>query len=145
MKYDMIELVKTTLPEIDLKLSNQIIECITDITNITPEERKTLMFIMDTYYCSYEAIENLRKYIKKSYYIEIGGEKFDRSLLLLAENLIKGKGDGRISELDMKKLFESACDGGRITKIEKNTLYHIFYNFNCTDKAKKYLDLNISD
>ena len=30
---NMISLVKKTLPEIDLKLSNQIIECINDVTS----------------------------------------------------------------------------------------------------------------
>ena len=32
---NMISLIKKTLPEIDLKLSNKIIECIEDVTNIT--------------------------------------------------------------------------------------------------------------
>ena len=36
---NMISLVKKTLPEIDLKLSNQIIECINDVTNITDNEK----------------------------------------------------------------------------------------------------------
>ena len=140
MQNNMIELIKRTLPEIDLKLSNQIIECISDVTNITLSDRATIMHILVTYHCNYDAIENLRKYVSTSYYKQIGGEKYDRSLLLLAENLVKGQGDGRISEDDMKKLFESACDGNGITNYEKNTLYHIYYNFKCTEKAKSYLD-----
>ena len=63
--------------------------------------------------------------------------------MLLAESLIKGKGDGRISEDDMKRLFISASDGNKITECEKNTLYYIYDIFNCTIKAKIFLDKNI--
>ena len=101
---NMISLIKKTLPEIDLKLSNKIIECIEDVTNITIIEKNSIEYILNTYICNYEAIENLRKYIKTSYYQVIEGERYDRSLLLLADNLVKGQGDGRISEEDMKKL-----------------------------------------
>ena len=119
---NMISLVKKTIPEIDLKLSNKIIECIADVTNITNNEKNTIQHILNTYYCSYEAIDNLRKYIKTSYYKTIEGEQYDRSLLLLADNLIKGKGDGRISEEDMKNLVKSALDGNKITDCEKKNI-----------------------
>ena len=140
MNNNMIELVKKTIPEIDLKLSNQIIECINDVTNITENERNTIHHILNTYYCSYEAIENLRKYIKTSYYQVIEGEHYDRSLLLLADNLVKGQGDGRISENDMKKLVESALDGNNITDCEKKTLKFISNQYNTADNAKLYLE-----
>ena len=140
MNKNMIHIIKNTIPEIDLKLSNKIIDEIEDVTNITNTERETIFFILDTYLCSYEAIENLRKYLSKSYYKQIDGMKYDRSLLLLAENLIKGQGDGRISENDMKKLYESACDGNKITEYEKDTLYYIYNNFKCTSSAKEYLN-----
>ena len=136
----MLNLIKITLPEIDLKLSNKIVECIEDVTKISDLERNTIVHILDTYFCSYEAIQNLRKYVYTSYYIQIGGKKYDRCLILLSENLIKGKGDGRISEDDMKKLIESANDGNKITDYEKDTLYYIYYNGRCTDRARKYLD-----
>ena len=136
---NMISLVKKTLPEIDLKLSNKIIECIEDVTNITHIEKNSIKHILNTYFCSYEAIENLRKYIKTSYYQVIEGEHYDRSLLLLADNLVKGQGDGRISEADMKKLVESALDGNRITDCEKKTLKFISKQYNTTENAKVYL------
>tara|TARA_B100001175_G_C19495538_1_gene635050 strand:+ start:1891 stop:2328 length:438 start_codon:yes stop_codon:yes gene_type:complete len=145
MNNDMIELIKLTMPEIDLKLSNKIIEKISDVQNISNSERESIIHIMDTYMCSYDAIENFRKYIRVSYYKQIDGKKYDRSLLLLAENLIKGKGDGRISEDDMKKLLKSSYDNNKITDCEKDTLHYICENFKCTDKAKKYLDMNISN
>ena len=137
---DLLSLVKKTLPEIDLKLSNKIIECITDVTNSTNIEKNTIEYILNTYYCSYEAIENLRKYIKTSYYQVIKGEHYDRSLLLLADNLVKGQGDGRISETDMKKLVKSALDGNRITDCEKKTLKFISNQYNTTDNGKIYLE-----
>lgn len=137
---NMISLVKKTLPEIDLKLSNKIIECIKDVTNITNTEKNSIEYILNTYYCNYEAIENLRKYIKTSYYQVIEGERYDRSLLLLSDNLVKGQGDGRISEDDMKKLVKSALDGNKITDCEKKTLKFISNQYNTTDNAKLYLE-----
>jgi len=137
---NMLSLVKKTIPEIDLKLSNKIIECIVDVTNITNNEKNTIQHILNTYYCSYEAIDNLRKYIKTSYYKTIDGEHYDRSLLLLADNLIKGKGDGRISEADMKKLIQSELDGNRIKECEKKTLNFISKQYNTTDNGKSYLE-----
>ena len=137
---NMISLVKKTLPEIDLKLSNKIIECIEDVTNITNIEKNSIKHILNTYICSYEAIENLRKYIKTSYYQVIEGEHYDRSLLLLSDNLVKGQGDGRISEADMKKLVETALDGNKITDCEKKTLKFISNQYNTTDNAKLYLE-----
>lgn len=140
MNHVMVDLVKKTIPEIDLKLSNKIVECIEDVTNISDVERATIMYIMDIYVCSYDAIENFRKYLSTSYYKQIDGKKYDRGLLLLAENLVKGKGDGRISEDDMKKLYKSACDGNKITNYEKDSLKYIIEKFKCTEKAKKYLE-----
>ena len=124
---DMLHIIKKTLPGIDLKLSNKIVECIQDVTNITEKEKNTIRHILDIYHCDYEAVENLRKYIKNSYYKTINGEQYDRSLLLLAENLVKGQGDGRISENDMKKLVSSALDGNRITDCEKKNIK--IYNY----------------
>ena len=117
---NMVDIIKKTIPSIDLKLSNKIVECIEDVTNITEKEKNTIHHILNVYHCDYDAVENLRKYIKSSYYKIIDGVSYDRSLLLLADNLVKGQGDGRISENDMKKLVTSALDGNRITECEKN-------------------------
>lgn len=137
---NMILIIKNTIPEIDLKLSNEIIKCIVDVTNITDIERNTIEHILNTYHCSYEALDNLRKYVKTSYYKQIDGKRYDRSLLLLADNLIKGRGDGRISEADMEKLIVSAMDGNKITECEKNTLKFISKQYNTTENAKIYLE-----
>jgi hypothetical protein len=140
---DMLHIIKKTLPGVDLKLSNKIVECIEDVTNITEKEKNTIRHILDIYHCDYDAVENLRKYIKSSYYKIIDGANYDRSLLLLADNLVKGQGDGRISENDMKKLVKSSLDGNRITECEKKTLKFISKEYNTTDNAKEYLSKNI--
>lgn len=125
---------------IDLKVSNEIIKYIKDVTNISEDEKKNIISILDSKSCSYDAVENLRKYIKTSYYKQIDNIKYDRSLLLLADNLVKGQGDGRISDNDMMKLIKSAEDNNVITVCEKNTLYYIVKNYNTTDKAKQHLE-----
>ena len=125
---------------VNLKISNEIISCIEDVTNITEDEKNNIIEILNTQKCDYEAVENLRKYIKTSYYQQIDGKKYDRSLLLLADNLVKGQGDGRISDTDMKKLIESAWDNNTITDYEKNTLFYISKNYNTTNKALEYLN-----
>ena len=124
---------------INLKISNEIIKCIKDVTNITDEEKKNITDILNTNKCDYDAINNLRKYIKTSYYQQINNKRYDRSLLLLADNLVKGQGDGRISDSDMKKLVDSALDNNTITDIEKSTLFYISENYNSTNKAIDYL------
>ena len=135
----MLDLVNN-VDVIDLKTSNEIIKCIKDVTNITDEEKKNIITILDTKSCNYDALENLRKYIKTSYYKQIDNVKYDRSLLLLADNLVKGRGDGRISDDDMMQLIKSAEDNNVITVCEKNTLYYIVKNYNITDKAKTQLE-----
>ena len=135
----MLDLVNN-VDVIDLKTSNEIIKCIKDVTNITDDEKKNIITILDTKSCNYDAVENLRKYIKTSYYKQIDNVKYDRSLLLLADNLVKGRGDGRISDDDMMQLIKSAEDNNVITVCEKNTLYYIVKNYNTTDKAKLHLE-----
>ena len=135
----MLDLVNN-VDVIDLKTSNEIIKCIKDVTNITDDEKKNIITILDKKSCNYDAVENLRKYIKTSYYKQIDNVKYDRSLLLLADNLVKGRGDGRISDDDMMQLIKSAEDNNVITVCEKDTLYYIVKNYNTTDKAKTHLE-----
>ena len=51
---------------INLKNSNEIISCIKDVTNITDDEKKNITEILNTQKCDYDAVENLRKYIKSN-------------------------------------------------------------------------------
>ncbi len=75
-----------------------------------------------------------------SYYKIINGVRYDRELLDNANRLVQGKGDGRISEKDIKELFDMALDSKNVTKVEQQTLSYIKDNFNLTEKALSWLD-----
>lgn len=135
---DYIETIKTQ--EITLKESNKIIELLDNVSHPSEEERNSIELVLNSLNCNNEAKDNLEKYIKSSYYEIINGVKYDRSLLLKADNLVKGQGDGRISEEDMKNLLAEAADNNKITDIEKQTLFYISEQYNATMKAKDYLN-----
>ena len=135
---EYIESIKET--EITLKESNKIIELLEDVSHPTDEERQTIEMVLKNLNCNEEAKENLNKYMRTSYYEIIDGVKYDRSLLLKADNLVKGQGDGRISEEDMKQLIKDSADNNKITDVEKATLFYVSKKYNTTEKAKEYLD-----
>ena len=74
----------------------------------------------------------------KSYYQQIQGKKFKRSLIDMAKECVSGKGDGRISLGDAKKLFSKAQDGRSYTKTEKDTVKYIRDNFKWTKQADQF-------
>ena len=74
-----------------------------------------------------------------SYYKIIKGVKYDRKLIELAEKLIEGRGDGRISLKDIQQLYEATLDGSGITTVELLTLNYIIFEFNVTDTAVNWL------
>ena len=135
---DYIESIKEC--EITLKESNKIIELLDNVSHPSEEERNSIELILNSLNCSKEAKINLEKYVRSSYYEIINGIKYDRSLILKADNLVKGQGDGRISEEDMKKLIKESKDNNRITDIERQTLFYIGEKYNITEKAKDYLN-----
>ena len=135
---DYIETIKED--EITLKQSNKIIELLDNVSHPTEEEKNSIELVLNSLNCNNEAKKNLEKYVRSSYYEIINGVKYDRSLLLKADNLVKGQGDGRISEEDMKNLLTEAADNNKITDIEKQTLFHISEKYNTTMKAKDYLN-----
>lgn len=67
-----------------------------------------------------------------TYYKTIDGNKYDAELIELAEKLIAGAGDGRLSKDDATKLLEAVMDGNIYTDIEKNTVAYLRDNFNWT-------------
>ena len=73
-----------------------------------------------------------------SYYKEIDGKKYDKELLETAEAMIKGAGDGRISEADAGKLLEKVKDGDKYTDVEKDTVKYLRDNYKWTDKANEW-------
>jgi hypothetical protein len=74
---------------------------------------------------------------KVSYYKIIDGLNFDAGLLNMADELIKGKGDGRISVDDSNKLLTKIFDGGTITKVECRTILYILKNYRLTNEASQ--------
>ena len=53
----------------------------------------------------------------------------------LANELVKGRGDGRISEADMNIILENELT----SEEEIKTLFYIYANYNLTDSAKEKL------
>ena len=70
-----------------------------------------------------------------SYYKEIDGIKYDKAILDIADEQIKGRGDGRLSEDDMKLIIKSVIDRKKITKTEYLTIFYLIKNYNITDKT----------
>jgi len=69
------------------------------------------------------------------YYKQVEGKKLDARVLSIAEESVKGSGDGRISKMDAEKLFAAVVDGNVYTDIEKETIQYIHNNYNWTDAA----------
>ncbi|MBX2873482.1 MAG: hypothetical protein KTR30_15320 [Saprospiraceae bacterium] len=79
-----------------------------------------------------------------SFYKIIDGQRYDRKVLELAEELIQGQGDGRISRDDATQLLESVQDGRGITETENRSLFYILENYKFTDSAKEWLSGSLS-
>ena len=75
----------------------------------------------------------------KSYYRVIAGKRYDRGLLEAADERVKGKGDGRISENDLIELVELSRDGRGITETELDTLNYIKIHYNLISFCFLYL------
>lgn len=78
-----------------------------------------------------------------SYYKTIDGKKYDAEIIELAEKLVAGGGDGRISMEDAKELLEAVMDGGSYTDIEKDTMAYIRDNFKWTEAADEWFRMEI--
>ena len=68
-------------------------------------------------------------------YKQVEGKKLDGRLLEIADQSVKGAGDGRISKSDAEKILAAVVDGNIYTNIEKETIQFIHKNFNWTDAA----------
>lgn len=75
-----------------------------------------------------------------SYYKIINSIQYDKLLLDMAEGLTIGRGEGRISELEIQSLVQKAQDKKKITAIELATLHYIRQHFKFTDKAATWFD-----
>jgi len=61
-------------------------------------------------------------------------------MLDAADTAVEGKGDGRVSVDDAKKIFKEAVDGDKITECEYDTLDYIKANYKWTEKATEWLN-----
>lgn len=68
-----------------------------------------------------------------SFYKQIDGKKYSRRLLDIADGLVAGKGDGRISADDAGKIFDALENDGKYSDLEKDTISYIRENYNWTD------------
>ena len=60
-----------------------------------------------------------------SHYRQIDGVKYSAELLDIADGLVAGKGDGRISADDAADLFDKLAKDGKYTDLEKTTIAYI--------------------
>jgi nucleoid-associated protein YgaU len=73
-----------------------------------------------------------------SYYKKIKGVRYDRALLDMAESSVKGRGDGRISLADARRLMKLVKDAGTYTDVEQRTIRYIRNKFKFASEADKW-------
>ncbi len=70
-----------------------------------------------------------------NYYKQVEGKKLEGYLLEIANNAVRGAGDGRISKADAEKILATVTDGKIYTVVEKETVAHIHKNYKWTEAA----------
>lgn len=70
------------------------------------------------------------------YYIEVEGQKLDRKLWALCEEM---NSDGTVSKGEARQLWQAAMDDNQVTDTEKVTLKHSLKKHNYTKQAKDFL------
>lgn len=78
-----------------------------------------------------------------TYYKTIDGVKYKKELIELADKLVAGAGDGRLSQDDASKLLKGVKDGDVYTDVEKDTLNYLRDNYNWTDAADDWFRTEI--
>lgn len=78
-----------------------------------------------------------------SYYKVIGGKKYDRRMIELADALTKGRGDGRISIEDAQRLLDAVQDSGTYSATEKRTMEYIRKNYKFTKEGDAFFRTEI--
>lgn len=79
------------------------------------------------------------------YYKQIKGKKYDRQLLEDAESFANKSKNGTIGLKGVKALYESAKDGGKVTKVEERTLVYIYKNFSFTRDASEWFGVLVGE
>lgn len=81
--------------------------------------------------------------MSEDYYKEIDGKKYDRHILEVADEAVAGRGDGRISLDDAKKVLAAVKDGSAYTDIEKATMVYVRDNYKWTPEADEWFRTEI--
>ncbi|HOS39348.1 MAG TPA: LysM peptidoglycan-binding domain-containing protein [Spirochaetota bacterium] len=79
----------------------------------------------------------------RGYYKKIKGKQYDGHLIRLADESVKGKGDGRISLKDAKKILAAVKDSDAYTDIEKATMHFIRDHYAFTGEANAWFRTEI--
>ena len=74
-----------------------------------------------------------------SHYKQIDGKKYSAALLAKADELVAGKGDGRISADDAAELFDMLAKDHKYSDLEKDSIEYIRENHNWTEAGDKAL------
>lgn len=78
-----------------------------------------------------------------TYYRRIKGKNYDKGLLDIADKSVSGKGDGRISTEDAKKLLNAVKDSNSYSDVEKKTMEYIRDKYQFTDAADSFFRTEI--
>lgn len=73
-----------------------------------------------------------------TYYKKIKGKNYDRKLIGMADASVQGKGDGRISLNDARKILRAVKDSSDYSDIEKNTMKYIRDHYAFTPEADQW-------
>ncbi|HPV39848.1 MAG TPA: LysM peptidoglycan-binding domain-containing protein [Spirochaetota bacterium] len=73
-----------------------------------------------------------------TYYKKIKGKNYDKKLIVAADSAVKGRGDGRISLNDAKKILRTVQDASNYSDIEKSTMKYIRDHYAFTPEADRW-------
>lgn len=73
-----------------------------------------------------------------AYYKKIKGKNYDKKLIDAADSSVKGRGDGRISLNDAKKILRTVKDSSDYSDIEKSTMKYIRDHYAFTPEADRW-------
>jgi len=74
-----------------------------------------------------------------SYYETVDGQKCDRAIIDACKEAVAGRGDGRVSVDDAKKVFEKIADGSKETQVERWTVRYCMTKYNFTEAAMDWI------
>lgn len=73
-----------------------------------------------------------------AYYKKIKGKNYDKNLIDAADSSVQGRGDGRISLNDAKKILRTVKDSSDYSDIEKSTMKYIRDHYAFTPEADRW-------